>query len=350
MKSGRSGSRAVRSNPVMATNVTKTLIRILMAATFGLGVAPPAEARRGTGARRARKARPDGLDPLYRRIARDLKAGRPLVITVHVALCSNRSIWCGSKKLGNGDKPRTNLYWGGASGLTAWFRYRRKGYKQVFRDGGDGKVVVDRVVYRRRVGWISKRWKRFGVTKPFDVYLVGLAYRGRHIGKAVDALIRQTATGAGSTLKLKTGKTIAIGGRGHLVGYAGHNYLMDTGGRWKWPKITRKRPVGYFMLACMSAQYLAPRLTHKLTHAVLLTRVFMYPGAFTIDGLIRALSFAQRQRAVFRKGCAYYARYSKVKAATVRRGMFTHDGRRKFRKRYPGKSPGKSARPRPSTP
>jgi len=346
MGSGRPGSQAVRLNQIMPASPTKTLIWILVAAGLGLGVAPPAEGRRRRRARRVRKARPDGLDPLYRRIAKDLRAGKPMVITVHVALCSNLSIWCGSKKLGNGDKPRTNLYWGGASGLTAWFRYRRKGYNQVFRDGGDGKVIVDRVVYRRRVRWISKRWKRFGVTKPFDIYLVGLAYRGRHIGKAVGALIRQTATGAGSTLKLKLntkeGKTkkemtLAIGGRGHLVGYAGHNHLMDVWGLWKWPKVTRKRPVGYFALACMSAQYLAPRLTHKLTHAVLLTRVFMYPGAFTIDGLIRALSFAKRQRAVFRKGCAYYARHSKVRAATVRSGMFTHDGRRRFRKRYPGK-------------
>lgn len=302
-----------------------------VAAALWLGFASPAEARR------IRKARPDALDPLYKRIAKDLKAGKPLVITVHVALCSNKSIWCGNKKLGNGDNPRTNLYWGGASGFTAWFRHRRRAYKQVFRDAGDGKVILDRVVYHRRVKWLSKRWRRLGVSKPFDIYLVGLAYRGRYIGKAVDALIRQTATGAGVALKLKTGKTLAIGGRGHLVGYAGHNYLMDTGGRWKWPKITRKLPVGYFMLACMSAQYVAPKLTHKLTHAVLLTRVLMYPGAFTIDGIVRALSHAQPQRWVFRRACAYYARYSKVKAATVRCCMFTHDGRRKFRKRYHGK-------------
>jgi len=316
-----------RANP----GIPKLLMGLVFFVFWGLGFAPLAEARR------SRAVRGDTLDPLYKRIAKDLKAGKPLVITVHVALCSNKSIWCGSSKLGNGDKPRTNLYWGGASGFTAWFRYRNPGYKQVFRDRGDGKVILDRVVYRRRVKWLTKRWKRFGVTKPFDIYLVGLAYRGRHINKAVDALIRQTATGVGGSLKLKSGLTIAIGGRGHLVGYAGHNYLMDTGGMWKWPKITRKKPVGYFMLACMSAQYLAPRLTHKLTHAVFLTRVLMYPGAFTIDGMVRALSYAQRQRTVFRRGADYYARHSKVKAALARCCLFTHDGRRRFRKRYPGK-------------
>lgn len=326
-------SQAHREKDGRTLNATgvRALIWGLMAALWGFGFAPPASARvRVTG--------PDPLDPLYKRIAKDIKAGKPLVITVHVALCSNKSIWCGSKKLGNGDKPRTNLYWGGASGFTAWFRWNgRRTYKQVFRDKGDGKIIVDRVVYRRRVKRLSKRWKDLGVKKPFDIYLVGLAYRGRYIGKAVGALIRQTATTSGSTLKLKGGTVLRIGGRGHLVGYAGHNYLMDVGGRWKWPKITRKQPVGYFMLACMSAQYVAPKLTHKRTHAVLLTTVLMYPGAYTIDGMIGALSLAQGQRRVFRRGSAYYARWSKVKASTVRCCMFTHDGQRKFRKRYPGK-------------
>jgi len=320
----------------MVSKSPKALIWILAGALWGLGWGlgwtPPAEARR------ARKVSADPLDPLYKRIAKDLKAGKPLVITVHVALCSNRQIWCGSKKLGDGDKPRTNLYWGGAAGFTAWFRWNgRKRYKRVFGDQGDGKIVMERVVYRRRVKWLSKRWKRLGVKKPFDIYLVGYAYRARYIGKAVDALIRQTATGAGSTLKLKSGKVLSIGGRGHLVGYAGHNYLMDTGGKWNWPKITRKNPVGYFMLACMSAQYVARKLTHKRTHAVVLTTVLMYPGAYTIDGIIGALSYAQRQRQVFRRAAAYYAKYSKVRARTVRCCMFTHDGQSKFRKKYPGK-------------
>lgn len=302
--------------------------------TVGLAAAPGAQGR----ARRLRKPRADGLDPLYRRMAKDLKAGKPLVVTVHVALCSNLSIWCGSKKLGNGDRPGTNLYWGGAAGFTAWFRWNgRRRYKRVHRDKGDGKVVLERVVYRRLVKVPSARWKRFGVKKPFDIYVVGLAYRGSHIGKAVGALIRQTATGVGSTLKLKSGVRLSIGGRGHVVGYAGHNYLMDTGGRWKWPKVSRKKPVGYFMLACMSAQYVAPRLTHRRTHALLLTRVLMYPGAYTIDGLVSGLRLAAKQKRVYRWGCTLYGKHSKVSAAKVCRYLFTHDGRRKFRKRYPGK-------------
>jgi hypothetical protein len=320
----------------MCTTLTKAgaVALALALVTVLLAAAPQGDAR----ARRGRKPRADTLDPLYRRMAKDLKAGKPLVVTVHVALCSNLSIWCGSKKLGNGDRPGTNLYWGGAAGFTAWFRWNgRRRYTRVYRDKGDGKVVLERVVYRRRVKNLSARWRRFGVNKPFDIYVVGLAYRGSHIGKGVGAFIRQTATEVGSTLKLKSGVKLRIGGLGHVVGYAGHNYLMDTGGRWKWPRISRRKPVGYFMLSCRSAPYVAPRLTHRRTHALLLTRVLMYPGAYTIDGLVSGLRLAQSQARVYRRGCAMYGKHSKVSVSKVCGYLFTHDGRRKFRKRYPKK-------------
>ena len=289
-------------------------------------------ARRAT---QPRPARADPLDPLYKRIVADLNAGKPLVITVHVALCSNKQIWCGSRKLGRGHEPRTNLYWGGAAGLRNWFDHRARGFKRVFLDSGDGRIILERAVYRYRVKWLSKRWKRMGVTRPFDLYLVGLGYRGKHIGRALGALIRQVSTDSGSTLKLPGGPTLAIGGKSHVVGYAGHNHLMDVK-RFLWPRFTRTQHVGYFMLACMSAQYVSPRLTRTTTHALLLTRILMYPGAFTIEGLARGLSYAAPQRAVFQNGARYYAKYSKTRYGLIRR-LFTHDARRRFQKRYPRK-------------
>jgi hypothetical protein len=278
-------------------------------------------------------ARAHSLDPLYRRIARDIKAGRPLVVTVHVALCDNGTIWCGNQRLGNGDNPRTNLYWGGAAGLTAYFRVRR-GWKRVHRDAGDGRVVLERVVYRRRVRLPSAAWQRLGVRRPFDIYLVALAYRGKHIARAARSFIRQVSQPRGARLRLAGGLTLRTGGLGHVVGYAGHNYLMDVAGVYAWPSFTRRRPVGYFMLACMSAPYLGPQLTRRTTHALLLTRVLMYPGAFTIDGLIRGLALGASQRGVFRLGARYYARFQKRTERLIRR-CFTHSGRAAFRRKYP---------------
>ena len=276
--------------------------------------------------------RADPLEPLYRRIAADLKAGRPLVVTVHVALCDNRALQCGSTRLGDGDQPRTNLYWGGAAGLKAWFDGRR-GWKRVFRDPGDGQVVLERVAYRKHVRYPPPRWRHFGVTRGFDVVLVGLGYRGRRIGVAARRFVRDVSQDRGSRLRLVDGTVIRFGGASHVVGYAGHNHLMDER-RFPWPAFQRKRPVGWFVLACMSAQYFAPRLTRAHTRTLLVTRVFMYPGAFTIEGIVRGILAARTQRGVFRQGARYYARYQKRSPRLIRR-VFTHGGRQAYRARYP---------------
>jgi hypothetical protein len=294
-----------------------------------------------TAGQPARARAADPLQPLYRRIATDLKAGRPLTITAHVALCDNRAIWCGSKTLGVGDDPRRNLYWGGAAGLRNWFDHRR-GWKRVFVDRGDGKVVLERVVYRYRVRRPPPRLKRLGVRRGFDVLLLGLAYRGTSIGQAMGRFVRQVSQERGPGLRLPGRKTVAFGGRGHVVGYLGHNHLMDVR-RYKWPAVTRTRHVGYFGLACMTAQYLARRLTHHRTRALLLTRVFMYPGAFTLEGLARGLAAGLSHRRVFLRGARMYARYQKRKVSLIRR-IFTYSGRPAFQRRY-GRRPRPGPRP-----
>jgi hypothetical protein len=287
-----------------------------------LTLATPAEAK-------------DSLDPLRRRVAADLKAGRPLVATVHVALCDNRVIWCG--RLGNGDEPKRNLYWGGAAGLRAYFDHRRPVWRRIHLDQGDGRQILERVVYRMRVRRPSSAWRRLGVTKPFEVLLVGLAHRGTKIGVANDTFVRQVATEEGGTLKLSDGRTIDFGGKGHLVGYAGHDHLMDVEylGGYRWPRRTRVRPLGFFILACRTALYFKNHLCDgkKGIRGLLLTRTLMYPGAFTIDGLLRGVAAGERQHAVYMRGVRRYARFQKRPVRLIR-GAFVHDGETRYARRY----------------
>jgi len=278
----------------------------------------------------------DPLDPLYRRIAKDLRQGKPLVITVHVALCDNNIIHCGGRGRGNGDQPGRNLYWGGAAGFRATFDHARRFYRRVHLDGGDGRVILQRVVYRHRVRRPSARWQRLGVTRAFDVLVVGLAYRGGRIADAIKGFFQQVALERGQTLKLGD-KMVRYGGLGHVVGYAGHNYLMDAPAL-KPPRITRNAPVGFFALACLSAPYMARGLQGGSTHALLLTRSLMYPGAFTVDGLVRGISAAEPQRRVFLRGVQRYAA-AQGRPERVIRWAFTHDGRPSFQRRYLGRRP-----------
>ena len=282
-------------------------------------------------------ATPAGADPpgdisgLYQRVATDLKRGQPLVVTVHVALCDNTIIWCGRGGFGNGDQPRRNLYWGGAAGFRAYFDHAR-GYRRVLLDNGDGEQILQRVVYRKRVRRPSAAWRRLGVRKPFDVLLVGLAYRGKRIDLATKQLVHQVARGGGATIKLPSGRTIATGGKGHIVGYAGHNHLMDVTD-FRFPARSRKGHLGFFALSCRSAPYLARAMTSPQTHALLLSRTLMYPGAFTIDGLIQGLARAKPQRQVYLGGVKYYARFQRTSERRIR-WAFTHDGQARYRRLF----------------
>lgn len=272
----------------------------------------------------------EALDPLYERIAEDLKQGKPLVVTVHVALCDNSIIWCGAK-MGDGDRPRDNLYWGRAGGFQAYFQ-RARGYRRIFKDAGDSKVVLEREVYRLQVRRPSAAWRRRGVTRPFEVLLVGLAYRGRSIDQAHDSFVRQVLGEAGSQLTLDDGRVIPIGGMGHVVGYAGHNRLMDLL-EYRFPRRTRRSHVGFFALACRTGQYYGRELGASPAHGLLLTLTLMYPGAFTIDGILRGVAAGERQHAVYMRGVQMYARYQR-RPVRVIRAAFTNDRQPRFLKRF----------------
>lgn len=278
----------------------------------------------------AQKARIRPLDPLYQRIAADLKQGKPLVVTVHVALCDNNIIWCGYKGSGNGDEPRRNLYWGKA-GLPTFFT-RGKGYRRIFSDQGDGKKILQRVVFRHRVRRPAARWRRLGVTKAFDVIVVGLAYRGSRIGDANDALVRQVMQQQGDSLRLADGAVIDYGGKGHVVGYAGHNHLLDVSS-YSFPKVTRTRPVGFFAMSCWSALYLAKKLKHSHSHALLLSLTKMYPGPFVIHGLVRGIAAGESQHRIWERGVKMYARYQRTSARRIR-GAFIHGQQKRFQRRF----------------
>lgn len=62
---------------------------------------------------------------LYSCIAKDLNQGKPLVITVYVALCDWKHqgvIGVDGSPIANGDDPDRNLYWGGWEGLRGYFK------------------------------------------------------------------------------------------------------------------------------------------------------------------------------------------------------------------------------------
>jgi hypothetical protein len=73
-------------------------------------------------------------------------------VQVHVPLCEGTIIACGNAKLGDGDNPRTNLYWATTEGFLGWFGRKGSGWKATLVATGDAigeSDVLDLRVWQR---------------------------------------------------------------------------------------------------------------------------------------------------------------------------------------------------------
>ena len=76
------------------------------------------------------------LADVVARLDTDAEAGKPLVAHVVVALCDNESqgIVPVPARLGDGDSPQSNLYWGAMYGVRGWFLPSRDELAAMYRN------------------------------------------------------------------------------------------------------------------------------------------------------------------------------------------------------------------------
>lgn len=232
----------------------------------------------------------DWLDDLYSEVAVDLKAGKPLVIQVHVPLCENSIIACGNKKLGDGDNPSTNLYWSTSGGFKGWFK-RAPGWKLLHTITNAEGPVLETIVWRKTFK-STKTWRDRGVTAGFDVVVVAAAWRGTEITQAIDTYVRDLYRSTATSIELGDGSTVAAGGAAHIVAYVGHNGWMDLPPYdWKAAeKLSASRPKGTIAIACLTADYLAEAISDPRRVPLLMTTSLLFAGAHGFEGAVSAFA------------------------------------------------------------
>lgn len=170
-------------------------------------------------------------------------------IRVFIALCDNKTqgIIPVSPKIGNGDDPDSNLYWGCDEGFGSVFRHSKNW--QVLESHSD----VSQAVLRR----MKLRHVQGGLTLTAD------AYRGSEIRKCTEDFEAAVASGKFA-----------------LVAYIGHNGLMD----FQLPDPAPMAATGTeaIVLACVSNRYFGDRLRRLGARPILMTEQLMYPGAFIL--------------------------------------------------------------------
>lgn len=176
-------------------------------------------------------------------------------IRVFVALCDNETqgIAPVGKKIGNGDDPESNLYWGCTDGIAVHFK-KTGNWKVVKSESDVSKAVLRRITFKHATD---------------DIELVADAYRGSEM-----------------RVCLKDFEKAAAGGKYDLVAYIGHNALMDF--KLEPPAAAAGNQTAVILLCCLSEKYFKKRLEALGCKPLLMTKRFMYPGSFILESAIES--------------------------------------------------------------
>jgi len=222
-------------------------------------------------------------------------AHAPLVIHVIVPLCSNDQIDCGSPAAGLAGNLRTNLYWGAVFGHRRFFERKKSEFTRIDLARGKGPLL-ERAVYRR----MSE--------KNVEEIVVLDAYHGDSIDQAVEMFWHRATRGG--VVHFRDGDKDREE-RVSVVGYAGHNRLMDG---LRLPAVSKDgaSPIPSFVLACESEQYFGPSLRTAGSETLVMTRTLMAPEGYVLDAVVRAIGDGAKPTQIRASAVKAYAKWQKL--------------------------------------
>jgi hypothetical protein len=229
------------------------------------------------------------------------------VIHVFVALCDNASqrIQPVPPKIGNGDDPPNNLYWGCDDGVKTVFS-RSKSWKRLAAGDPDGDgPILERLVFYNKT---ARAW------------LIADGYRGREIKKCLTDYLAAMA----GTLKVEAvaGETkVAAGGAADLVAYVGHDGLMEFNLETPAPAADLK-PKTAISVCCISQLLFTKHIEALKATPLLLTTQLMYPAAQTIHESVGGWLAGKDAEACRQLAAAAYAKNQKISIRSAA-GVFT---------------------------
>ena len=272
----------------------------------------------------------DWFDGLTEKVIEDTKAGKPLVVEVHVPLCDNEFTRCGNAKLGDGDNPDTNLYWSTTPGLGVWFARKGGGWKRVYhatdgKDTGDADVL-ELHVYRRTIT-TSAAWRKRGAPKTYEVDLVIHGWRGSAIDRALAAYAADVSGQGTRTITLADKTQIAAGGSARIVAFVGHNRLMDLD-KFDWPKAGDDIK-GTIAIACHTKSYMKDDVPAATRVPLLMTNDFLFSNAAPLEGAVLAFARGGGYSQIRTDAATAYAAIQKREVKRVL-GAFTNPADKKW--------------------
>lgn len=187
-------------------------------------------------------------------------------------------------KIGDGNNPGSNLYWGAAYGVKT-FLSKADGWRKL----GCEKDINDTILERCQFTW------KDNLTVTAD------AYRGSRIDQAMLDFMQQAATPPNPAKR-------------EMVVFIGHDGLMDAKNQpiiERFPKHAghHKQAVA---LACMSEEYFSRHLLAAGSKPVVTTFSFMAPEAYVLEAVARGFAIQASEAELRSSAGIVYARYQRI--------------------------------------
>jgi hypothetical protein len=239
------------------------------------------------------------------------QATPPRTIHVFVALADNQSqgIVPVPARLGNGDDPEHNLYWGSAYGVKTFFS-RSAEWMLVTSSPDPRPGLLERCVFKYRTE---------------DVYLIADAYRGSEIRQAILSFLDSSAGAGTEMITVQSGsQTVAlhIKGGSNLVAYIGHDGLMD----FQLPVLPKKKNDvrrDAIILACASRSYFGGALRVSGAYPLLWTTGLMAPEAYTLKSALDGWIAPEQDKQIADRAAVAYDKYQKCGLHGARKLLVT---------------------------
>lgn len=228
------------------------------------------------------------------------------VIHVFVALCDNKyqGIVPVPARIGNGQDPANNLYWGCGYGVKTYFSAHQN-WKQVSVKKYDaGNMILERVVFKY---------------KTKEVYLIADAYDGKEI-KTCTVNFLKSCSGNFRDSVFIGNKTIYCGGSSGILSYVGHDGLMDFSLQESYRAVdSNKREAMIF--ACISKKYFAAHIRSTGAFPVVWTTGLCSPEAYSLAAALESRINKDHIEKAALHAAEAYSKFQKSSFSAARRLM-----------------------------
>lgn len=218
------------------------------------------------------------------------------VSTIHilVALCDNKyqGIVPVPSKIGNGQDPFNNLYWGCGYGIKTYFK-KSKDWELLKSEKKKG-IILERIIFKHT----SKNY-----------YLVADAYDGKYIKDCTHEFLQSNAGLLKDTVHIDN-KVIGINGNAQLISYIGHDGLMDFKLNESYNAVD-SQPRDCIILACKSKPYFSEYIKNTKSNPLVWTTGLMAPEAYTIHDALTGYVQEESPEAIRTRAAAAYSKFQK---------------------------------------